>query len=114
MSISWPPVARVCSIWVFGAADYDYTRTHLETHGFDPSYTVQLAGSPRETVYFEPPAGFGSMIEVSTATPQKQPLFDAIAALGIGGDGSDPVRRYPTMAAFAASAGVPSWSSQKA
>jgi catechol 2,3-dioxygenase-like lactoylglutathione lyase family enzyme len=98
----------------FWAADYDYTRAQLEAHGFEPSYTVQLPGSPRETVYFEPPAGFGSMIELSTATPQKQQLFDAIAALGTNWDGREPVRRFDSMAAFAASAGVPSWSSPKA
>lgn len=94
----------------FWATDYDGTRAHLEANGFDPRYSVQLPGSARETVYFEPPAGFGSMIELSQSTPQKQMLFDAIAALGVDWDGDDPVRRFDTMSAFAVAAGVPSWS----
>lgn len=97
----------------FWSDDYDFTRRHLEASGFTPTYTVQLPGSPSETVYFDAPAGFGTMVEVSQNSPAKRQLFNAIAALGQHWGGRQPIRRYPHMSDFAAEAGVPSWSTPK-
>lgn len=97
----------------FWTDDYDTTRARLEAKGFTPDYTVQLPGSPRETVYFNVPEMFGSMIEVSQNSVPKRQLFEAIAALGHGWAGERPVRRYAQMSDFAAQAGVPSWSTPK-
>ncbi len=98
----------------FWTDDYDRTRARLEASGFVPSYSVQLPGSPRETVYFDAPALLGCMVEVSPDSPAKRQLFGAIAALGRQWDGERAVRRYRQMSDFAAEAGVPSWSSFKA
>ncbi len=84
-------------------ADAAAARQHLERNGLTRCYEVKTGGG---VVYYDPPPGMDARIAIIEPSEMRPRIYGALQTLVRAWDGSDPVRRYPTMADFLRAQGI--------
>lgn len=72
------------------------------SEGYKRAFVGRLPGAQTGSIYYEPPAGDGPMIEISAATPAKFRAYQRLRTLAKGFDGNRPVRSYASFGDFLA------------
>jgi catechol 2,3-dioxygenase-like lactoylglutathione lyase family enzyme len=81
-------------------ADFEGACVYLERNGFDEICSIARSDGGRDVVYYEPPDFFGTIVELVPWTPFRGEYFGRIQQLSVDWDGSRPVRRFGSRAAF--------------
>jgi catechol 2,3-dioxygenase-like lactoylglutathione lyase family enzyme len=81
-------------------ADFDGACAHLERNGFEEICSIARSDGTRDVVYYEPPDFIGTIVELAPWTQFRNDYFGRIQRLSAGWDGSRPVRRFASRAAF--------------
>lgn len=82
----------------FWPSDYEATKKALAEAGCKPVYIADPpAADIAATIYFESPAPFGPMIEISALNTTRAAANERMKREAYEWDGSDPVRRFKTL-----------------
>jgi hypothetical protein len=79
---------------------FEMTAAELVDGGFSPVYTSGPSGSQHPSTYFEGSDPEFPMVEILELSSTRVRAFGLIRELVRDWDGSDPIRRYPSMSAF--------------
>ncbi len=92
----------------FWPDDVPAAHRHLEAQGLKRCFEIKMASG--DVVYYDPPDGMGTMIEIAAKGPARAQLYAELHRLANTWDGRDPIRRYTTMGDFAKASGItPMW-----
>lgn len=98
----------------FWTDDFDVADSRLVGAGYVATLQNFMGSQPRPNTYYAPPDPRDVMIELSYDTPAKRALYKVMRELADTWDGTEPVRAFPSMDAFAASCGLQSWTTDVA
>jgi hypothetical protein len=90
----------------FYANDMAGACKQLEANGLQRVYTIAPVGSDERVYYYEDSKQPGTMTEVIMRTPLRRRVHAAILAATKGWEGSDPIRRYDSIAHYAKASGL--------
>lgn len=83
--------------------DFDAACEHLERNSFTEICSIVTPDGSRNVVYYEPPEFIGSIVEIVPWTAARKEYFGRIQRLSASWDGTRPIRRFASRAAFLAS-----------
>lgn len=83
--------------------DFRATCENLERFGFTEVSSIRRPDGTKDVIYCDAPGAIGAMVELAEMTPNRAEFLGGIKALADSWDGSDPVRRFASRAAFIAS-----------
>ncbi len=90
----------------FYTQDMSAACAQLEANGLVRIYTIAPRGSDERIYYYEDPRQPGTMTEVIPRTPKRRRVHAAILAATKGWEGTDPIRRFDSIAHFAEVSGL--------
>jgi len=80
--------------------DFETACAHLEENGFTEICSIIRPDGTRDLVYYEAPDFIGSIVEIVPWTSARNEYFSRIQRLSNGWDGTRPIRRFASRAAF--------------
>ncbi|WP_342363242.1 VOC family protein [Terrarubrum flagellatum] len=86
----------------FWVHDHEEACRKIEAAGYHPAYVIPMAGQPRPIIYYDSPAMFGPMLELTP--PEMRRSRQAVRNAVEAWKGGDPIIRFDTYASFLAQA----------
>lgn len=87
----------------FWPEDFEKTCGEMLRSGYREIASIRRSDGTKDVIYCDTPAPVGIMVELAQMPPVRTTFLAGIKALAEGWDGSRPIRRYATRAAFNAS-----------